>query len=210
MSRTSEIAIEMEDDPVPIVKIIAAQFRRSSRHPEFARAASRFNGTFALASTTDPQSVTVQGSNGRLMVRHGVTDDAKLVVRLDFNKPDEKPTIDGLWRHPLLALSVSKLMESYDKNWTDCANQFWERASRVPGMPRAIRLRCSDENRELVLGEGEPQVLLVGTANQLASLLGGSTVFVLAAMDGQIKIDGSFEHLAILSEVTKDMMLGEL
>ena len=206
----SEVVIEVEDDPVPIVKIIAAQFRRSMRHPEFVKVARRFNGTFALASTTDPQAVTVRGSGGRLSLAHGVADDAKIVVRLDFNKPDEEPTVDGLWRHPLLALGVGKLMENYDKSWTDSAARFWERAHHVPRMPAAIRLRCTDDNRELILGEGAPQVLLEGTEKQLTELLSGSTVFVLAVMEGKVKIDGSLEHLTILSEVTKDMMLGEL
>ena len=206
----SEIVIEQEDDPVPIVKIIAAQLRRSLYHPKFVRLARGFKGTFALASTTDPQSVTISADRGKLRVTHGISKDASIIVRLDFNNPDTAPTVEGLWRHPFLAMSVGKLMDTWETTWTDTAGRFWERARAFPRMPRAIRLRCTDDGEELVLGEGEPEVRLEGTAKQLIDMLGGGNVFVLAVMEGKIKVDGSLEHLTILSEVTKNMMLGEL
>lgn len=206
----SEIVIDLEDDPVPIVKIIAAQFRRSMHHPKFVRAARSLNGAFALASTVDPQALTIRGKGGRIRIEHGVADDAGLVIRLDFNKPDDKPAIDGLWRHPLLALKADKLMASYDGTWMEAATRFWDKAHDFPRMPCAIRVLCSDEKRELVLGTGEPQVVLEGTAANLTTILSGGTVFVLAVMENKVRVDGTMEHLTVLSEVTKDMMLGSL
>lgn len=205
----NDIAIEVEDDPVPIVKIIAAQFRRSLHHPQFVRVARRFSGTFALASSTDPQAVTIRGGGGRFYLKHGIDPAAAIVVRLDFNNLDAQPKVEGLWRHPLLALKVGKLMETYDTSWTESATRFWERAGHLPRMPKAMLLHCNDDGSELILGQGKPEVSLEGSAKQLIELLTGGTVFVLAVMDGKVRIDGSLEHLTILSEVTKDLMLGE-
>lgn len=205
----NDIVIDLEDDPVPIVKIIGAQFRRSLQHPAFVRAARGFSGTFALASTADPQAVTIRGSGGRLSLTRGIAPEAAIIVRLDFNDLDKAPVVEGLWRHPMLALKVGKLMESYDPDWTECAKRFWERASDAPRLPNAIKVRCTDDDRSIVLGEGEPSVTLEGTASRLVELLTGSTVLVLAVMEGKIRVDGSLEHLTVLSEITKDMMLGE-
>jgi len=205
----TDVTITVEEDPVPIVKIIAAQFRRSLRHRAFVRAARGFNGTFALASTTDPQAVTVSARSRNIHVSRGVSGDAKVVVRLDFNS-DQAPTVEGLWRHPLLALRVGKLMETYEKSWTDSARQFWEQTAGFPGMPAAIRLHCTDDDSELTVGEGAPEVELEGSAGQLIEILTGANVFVLAALQGKIRAEASLQHATVLSEVTKKLMLGEL
>ena len=179
------------------------------RHPAFVRTARGLNGTFALASTVDPQAVTVTGKAGRLHLKHGIAPEAGLIIRLDFNKPDESPSIQGLWRHPLLALKVDKLMKTYDTDWADCATRFWNMSAHYRGMPKAIHLRCTDTPGELTLGSGEPEVKIEGAAGNLCELLSGGTILVLAVMEGKVRIVGSMEHLTILSEVTKDMLLGE-
>ena len=205
----NELTIEVEDDPVPIVKIIAAQFERSMRYPEFVRTARGLNGSFALASTVDPQAVTVTGKGGRIRVKHGISPEAGLVIRLDFNKPDESPNIEGLWRHPLLALKVDKLMKTYDTDWADCAERFWRKSAQYPGMPEAIQVRCTDTPGELTLGKGEPEVTIEASSKNLCELLSGGTILVLAVMEGKVRIVGTMKHLTILSEATKDMLLGE-
>lgn len=206
----NDIAIEVEEDPVPIVRIIAAQFRHSLKFPEFVRLAGNFNGTFALASTVDPQAVTVTGHQGTLSLKRGVSKDAAIVIRLDFNKPDDSPKVEGLLRHPLLALNVGKLMETFETNWTRAGEDFWSRTRHIPGMPTAIELRCTDDGRRLTLGDDVPELVLEGTSKQLIEILTGGNVLVAAVVEGKIRVHGSMKHLVILSGATKDLMLGEL
>ena len=51
--------IKLEDDPVPIVKVIGAQLKRAMASDTHRRIVSQLDGCFSLSSVTDPQKVSV-------------------------------------------------------------------------------------------------------------------------------------------------------
>ncbi len=202
--------IELERDPVPIVRIIGSRLRRGMRRPDFRRRVERFRGSFALASDKDPQALTVIGEKSRLYIQHGIHENASIVIYLDFDQPGYSPRVEGFLRHPWLAWRVAKLLDFPRESWTDSVERFWEHACRLPRMPRAIKVVCDDDGREVVLGEGEVQVQIHGSAGMLADLFAGSSILVQSVMSNKIKVVGNLKHLAILSEATLQLMLGEI
>lgn len=203
---------KLENDPVPIVLIFRTLLRRALANPRHARIAASIKGSFSLASTTDPQSITITINGRNISLKHGISKDAKIIVRLDFSKmsdPAYKPTVEGVLKHPYFAFKVGRLLTFPESNWTDDAKEFWDIAQSLPGMPRAIKFLSTDESRDLTLGNGEPEIAISGTASNLSSLLTGSSVLVSDLLGGKLQINGSLEHMAILSEVTLGLMLGE-
>lgn len=208
----SDFEFELEDDPVPIVITFCTIFKHALSNPRHAALARSINGSFSLASSTDPQSLTISIDTNHIHIRHGISDNAKIVMRLDFSKmlePGYKPQVTGSLRHPLFAYRISQLLNFPQSSWADDAKRFWDNAQSLPGMPGAIKFISTDENRDLIVGEGEPDVEISGASRSLAHLLSGATVLISEVMKGKIRIRSSLHHLTVLSEATVKMMLGE-
>lgn len=205
------LVVSTEQDPTPLVKIFANKFRKALTDAKFANHARNFHGSFALASLKDPQSLTITVGNGKISITHGIAVNAKIIIRMDFDKP-VKPKIEGLFRHPMLALKISKLLQFPETNWTDAASRFWDCNSTYPGMPGSIKIHCADEDRDFILGDltdGNPDMQISGKGIDIADVFSGGTVFLQALMTGKIKSIASFEHTVVLSDVTVQMLLGE-
>jgi hypothetical protein len=208
----SGFEFKLEDDPVPIVLIFHTMLARALSDPRHSRIAASIKGSFSLASTTDSQSITISIDGRTIKLEHGISGNAKIVVHLDFNKmsdSDYKPKVDGLRKHPLLAYKVGRLLNFPVLNWSDEAKKFWDMTHSIPRMPKAIKFISTDQSQDLVLGQGEPELEISGTASNLSSLLSGSSVLVSDLLGGKLQIRGSLEHMTILSEVTFNLMLGE-
>lgn len=205
----NDFSIDVEDDPVPIVRVMAAQFRRYANHPDFVDALAAVNGVFALADRYTPQSVTIRVNDNHMRLDHGVAADAQIVIHANLDNPADKPRVKGLWRHPLFTLRASKLLDDYYSDWRETVAIFWTTCQGFNAMPAAIRFSCTDENAELTLGESEPDVEFHGTASALNQTFGGGAVLVEAMMRGRIRGVCTLEQVARLSEVTKCMMLGD-
>ena len=96
--------VELEDDPVPIVKIIGAQLKRAMASDSHRRIVSQLDGCFSLSSVTDPQKVSVNINNNNIAVSRGINPQAKVVIHLDFKDAKIKPRIDGRLRYPVFAI----------------------------------------------------------------------------------------------------------
>ena len=154
---TQSARIEVEPDPVPIVLILAATLRRAARTPKLASAIGKVKGNVALKSTTDPQAATMRFGNGGVTVVRGVSDDTDVLIAADLNTmADENaptPKVVGAARHPKLALTVGKLLEPPHGTWQEEAERFFDFAIERPGVPRSMRVVCTDDGSELVLGD---------------------------------------------------------
>jgi hypothetical protein len=201
--------VVLEQDPVPIAKIMGAQLRRALTHPDILKTATSMRGSFALRSTTDPQQVTVALARDRMTLTRGIANDAGIIIHIDF-RTNDSTKVDGRWRHPLFALKVAKLLKPPTPKWTDAAKRFWELVHAQSGMPGTVKLVCTDDDREYVMGDGHIDVEIYGAASNLVRLLNGSMVFMEGAYRGEIKILASLEHTAVLTEVSKKHMMGEL
>lgn len=208
----SDFEFELEDDPVPIVIIFRTILKHALSNPGHAAIARSIKGSFSLASTTDPQSLTITIDASHIHIRHGVSDSAKIVIRLDFSKmsePGYKPVVEGFLRHPLLAYRIGQLLDFPTSSWTDDAKRFWDSAGSLPGMPDAIKFFSTDENRDLLVGDGEPVLEISGTSKNLSDLLSGATILISEVLAGKIRIRGSLHHVTVVTEATVKMMLGE-
>jgi hypothetical protein len=185
---------------------------RALTDPGHARIATTLKGSFSLASTTDPQSITISIDGKSISLKHGISRHAKIIIHLDFNKmsdTDYKPKVEGLRKHPFFAYKVGRLLAFPVSNWSNDAREFWDITHAIPRMPKAIKFISTDQSQDLTLGHGEPEVEISGTASNLSSLLSGSSVLVSDLLGGKLRIKGSLEHMTILSEVTLNLMLGE-
>lgn len=212
-------AITVEDDPVPIVLVLAATLRRSARDPKTAAAMAKASGAIALRSTADPQAATIRFGGGRVHVQRGVAADAGIVISTDVNAMSEpnapKPKVEGIARHPKLALLASKVLEPPHGTWADEAQQFWAFAAGYPGVPRGMRIVCTDPpgtdgngGGELVLGDPSAAYELHGSAHALLNIFTGNTVLGEDLFAGKVCAVGPFSETAVLTGRSIAWMLG--
>ncbi len=210
---TQPARIDVEPDPVPIVLILAATLRRAARTPKLASAIGNVKGNVALKSTTDPQSATMRFGNGGVTVVRGVSDDTDVLIAADLNTmADENapmPKIVGAARHPKLALTVGKLLEPPHGTWQEEAKRFFEFAIQKPGVPRSIRVVCTDDGSEVVLGDPPLAYELHGSEHALLNVFLGNTVLGQDLLDGKLFAVGKLAHLAELTGRSLAWMLGQ-
>ncbi len=209
----NNIVLKLEEDPVPIVLIFHTLLAKAISNPNHAALIPSIQGCFSLASTTDPQALTIRIQDNTISLSHGISSDAMIVIRLDFMKmsdPDHKPSVEGLLRHPLYAYRVGKFLDFPTSNWLVDAEHFWSVTKNLDDMPDAIRFINTEEGRELVVGEGEVDLEIGGTTEHLTGLLTGASVLVIELMAGHLTAKGSLKNVTILSGASFRLMLGEL
>ena len=204
--------VETEDDPTPIVLIVAATLRRAEETPKLASMMRNAKGTVALRSTVDPQAATIRFGDGRVRIERGVAPDTDVTISTDVNRmADEdapKPKVAGAATHARLALTVSKVLEPPIGPWRDEARRFWSRIEDHPRMPRGIHVVCTDERSQITLGSEPVDFEIHGTAHRLTALFSGGTVFGQEVLEGHLYAVGSREHLAELTGRSIDVMMG--
>ena len=210
---TQSARIDVEPDPVPIVLILAATLRRAARTPKLASAIGNVKGNVALKSTTDPQAATMRFGNGGVTVVRGVSDDTDVLIAADLNTmADENaptPKVVGAARHPKLALTVGKLLEPPHGTWQEEAKRFFDFAIERPGVPRSMRVVCTDDGSELVLGDPPAAYELHGSEHALMNVFLGNTVLGQDLLDGKLCAVGKLAHLAELTGRSLAWMLGQ-
>lgn len=213
-SRNPAITIEVEADPTPLVKIFANKLKKASQQANFADLMKQAQGCFALKSNSDPQSLTFKIKGSKISLFSGIKPDAKIIVHTPLDETGSQKThVEKLWRHPLFAMHVGRLLTFSLPNWVDSAKRFWIQNKDYPGMPDSIKIKCTDEDREFILGErsesSQTEMTLVGTAKELAQFLSGDSIFIQSAMSGKLHGTMSFEHAVVLSDISIQMLLGE-
>jgi hypothetical protein len=209
---TDRARIDVEPDPVPIVLILAATLRRAARTPKLAAAIGRTKGNVALKSTTDPQAATMRFGGGGVTVVRGIAAATDVLIAADLNTmADEKPPapkVVGAVRHPKLAYTVSKLLEPPHGTWQEEAQRFFAFATEQPGAPRSMRVVCTDDGSEIVLGEPPVEYELHGSEHSLLNIFLGNTVLGQDLLDGKVFAVGTLAHLAGLTGRSLAWMLG--
>jgi hypothetical protein len=204
------IEIKVQADSPPVVRVFANTFRLTLSKPEGEALINSMQGVFALKSSKDPQAMTVKISGNVVALSAGVASDAQIVVTANFDNPAEKPQIEGLFRHPLLAYKVGKLMDLPLPNWADSAKRFWAATSELPDMPDAITVFCTNEDRSLTLGEGNG-LEVHGKSGVLEQLFAGNSLLAGELASGRIRMrNSSLREVAAISSAGQKIMLGEL
>jgi hypothetical protein len=212
MAGGEPVQIALEDDPTPLVRILGATLRRSARIPALETKLRTMQGVVALKSSVDPQAVTIRFDKGKVGLEHGVAADSGVVIEADLTKMNEpdapKPKVTGAAKHPKLALAFSKVVDPPAGPWQEEARAFWAFAHAHPRMPTAVLVVCTDDGARLVLGEGEPQYEIHGSARALNSVFTGGSVFGEDMLNGKLHGVGSLQHLAELTGRSIAWMLG--
>jgi hypothetical protein len=210
---TDSARIEVEPDPVPIVLILAATLRRAARTPKLAAAIGHVKGNVALRSTTDPQAATMRFGNGGVMVVRGLSDDTDVVIAADLNTMSDEhpptPKVLGAARHPKLALTVGKLLDPPHGTWKEEAARFFAFATERPGVPRSMRVVCTDDGSEIALGDAPAVYELHGSEHALLNVFLGNTVLGQDLLDGKLYAVGKLAHLAELTGRSLAWTLGQ-
>lgn len=204
--------VETEDDPTPIVLILAATLRRAEETPKLAAMMRHAKGNVALRSTVDPQAATIRFGDGRVRVERGVAPDTDVTISTDVNRMSgedaRKPKVSGAATHARLALTAGRVLEPPTGPWRDEARRFWSRIADHPSTPRGIHVVCIDENSQITLGVEPVEFEIHGTAHRLTALFTGGTVFGQEVLEGHLYAVGSLEHLAELTGRSLDVMMG--
>lgn len=208
-------SITTEHDAPPIVLILATTLRRANAHPSLASQLEKMSGSVALASTTDPQAATMHFDKGAVRVTSGVDADADVVITLDLNTMGQpgapKPKVKGAARHPALALAVSKVLEPpVTGGWRGAARELWGWAAGKRGCPDQIKVVCTDDGGEVVLGQaGGTSCELHGPAWALIGVLTGGDHLGAAVLEGRVKGVASLPVMSRFVGLMTALMLGE-
>ncbi len=212
MAGDEAVQITLEDDATPLVRILGATLRRSARNPALESKLKGMRGVVALKSSVDPQAVTMRFDKGRVAIERGVAADSGVVIEADLTKMNEpgaeKPKLKGVARHLKLALAANKVLDPQPGPWQDEARLFWGFAHNHPRMPATLLVVCTDDGSRLVLGNGEPEYELHGSARALNSVFTGGSVLGEDLLNGKLRAVGSLQHLAELTGRSIAWMLG--
>ena len=212
---TDSLTVTVEDDPVPIVLVLAATVRRAARDAKLAAAMRSAKGSVAMRSTVDPQAATIRFADGRVHVTRGVAADAGIVISVDVNAMSDpnppKPKVEGIARHPKLALLAAKVLEPPHGTWAEEAQRFWAFAAGHPGVPTGMRVVCTGPEAsrgEITLGDATAPFEVHGTEHALLNVFTGNSVLGEDLFAGKVQAVGSFAHLAELTGRSLAWMLG--
>ncbi len=210
--------IRVEDDPSPAVLMMANWLRLALSVPTSTRLAT---GIFAVTSPRGP-SVTVNMRPHIISLESGMSDEARLFFRLDFNHlgdSSHKPVIDGdgkntdtiraYIKHPWLTARIRRLLVLPFPHWQEGAARFWTVAATLPDMPKSLLVTCNDEAQKMTLGEGEPEAKITGISLALARLFAGHTILSQESYIGRLHCQVSLQHLAGLSNAGLELRLGD-
>lgn len=205
------ITVTTEDDPTPIVRVLATTIRRSCETPSHSRAVARMRGTLVFKSANDPQAATIRFSRGAVHLETGARTPAKVTITADLalmNEPDApKPKVEGAEAHLLFALGASKALTPKYGTWQEEAARFWQHTSTGTGMPSGILVRCLDDGSELRLG-GQTECEVHASAFELRNLFCGNTTLGERAFAGKLFAVGPLNHLAVLTGAGLHYSLG--
>lgn len=206
--------ISLEDDPTPMVRILGVTLRRAAASPALAQTIDGMHGRVALKSTKDPQAATITFDKGSVRIAHGAAPDADITIAADLDTMGQpgaaKPKVKGAVAHPKFALAVSKVLDApVDGGWRGAAREFWQWSEGRPGRPAAMRIVCTDESSELLLGDGQPTFEVHGPAWALAAVLTGADHVGAAAIAGRVQAVGDFPTMNRLIGLLTKRMLGD-
>jgi hypothetical protein len=207
--------IQLEEHGPPIVRILGGTLYRAAAQPKLARRMDKLKGRVALRSTTDPQAATITFDKGTVRVDHGVHPDADVVISADLNtmgRPGApKPKVKGAFAHLGLALGAAKLLDPpVPGGWAGAVEQFWAWAEGKPGRPDQLRVVCTDDDTEKVLGQpGGTSVEVHGAAWALLAVFTGGDHLGAAMLEQRVQTVAAFPVASEFIGLMTKLMLAE-
>lgn len=199
------MAITTEDDPTPLVLILANTVRRSAAANP-GRVA-KLKGVAAVTSVKDPQAVTLRFDKGDVHLEHGVAPDVGVTIALDFDVdglPDApEPKVSGAMRHLPFALGLAKVLDPPMPGLETAAAEFWAATHAMHGMPTGLRLTATDSGATVEVGDGSGELYeMTGPADRLVRVLTGQSPALVEVQEGRCHVRGSLRAAAALTRAS--------
>jgi hypothetical protein len=206
------VTITIEDDPTPLVLMLATTLRRSvAARPKMA---AGVRGIAAVCSMNDAQAVTFRLDRGDISIEHGKAADAGLVITIDLGLDGlpgaPPPKVVGALRHPRLALAMSKLLDPPLPPWQESVEVFWRAARDRPHMPTGLTVTDGDGMVHSVGEADGDEYLLYGPADRLAKVFVGSAFVLEEVGEGRMHGRGAMSAGVALTRSGLELGLGRL
>lgn len=195
-ARLGAAGIAVEDDPIPIVRLLARTLRdASSRTPDTT---AGLVGAVVVRSHDTPQTATLVFAPGVVEVAAGAPDepDATVVVDLDARfAPSQEPVGDAE-----LAAGVLRALRPPLPHWREAAARFWEVTRDIPGIPDVLAVTADgpDGAEHGRFGEGPTSYLVAGPADLVAGVFSGADDF-LASLAAGVQVQGTLSQLSVMT-----------
>ena len=206
------ITIKLEDNPVPLVRIVAHQLKLALQQPGGNSAFGGLDGIISMRSQFPDQSINIQFSGDTVHVRHGLHPMSRIGLTYKnlyhcdhLHRPDE---ITHRLRHPLFTHKLLGALEIADLDWRGAAEEFWQLSHSRDHCPAGLLLKCRDADESLNLGQSADAYLIEGDATDLAAVLSGKRQFLASVFTGRIKVTGSYRELSVMSGLLDDLHKG--
>ncbi|MBW1595584.1 hypothetical protein [Streptomyces sp. JJ38] len=193
-----EVAVRIEDDATPLVRLIGRALRDSARAGHALPVLRKPAATVAIRSHDTPQAATITFGGGAVEVSGGVPAEPDAAITVDLNarfSSAEAPSGDAeLAADVLLALSPPV------PDWQAAAEQFWTATRSVPGIPDVLVAITEgpDGLEQVVLGEGATQYLIAGSPETLAGVFSGADDLLAALSAGVLGVQGTLSQLSVM------------
>ncbi|MFE6647034.1 hypothetical protein ACFVJS_10760 [Nocardioides sp. NPDC057772] len=195
-ARIGAASIAVEDDPIPIVRLLARTLRdASARVPD---ATAGLEGTVVVRSHDTPQAATLEFAHEVVKVSAGALRDPGATVTVDLNArfaPSQEPVGDAG-----LAAGVLRALRPPLPHWRDAAARFWEVTRDIPGIPDILVVDADgpDGVEHGRYGEGATSYLVAGSADILAGVFSGADDF-LASLAAGVRVQGTLSQLSVMT-----------
>ncbi|MFE6510198.1 hypothetical protein ACFVDI_15015 [Nocardioides sp. NPDC057767] len=188
--------IAVEDDPIPIVRLLARTLRDASvRAPAEAEG---LVGTVVVRSHATPQAATLAFAPDVVSVTAGALaePDATVVVDLDARfAPRQEMTGDAE-----LAARVLRALRPPLPGWREAAARFWEVTRDIPGIPDVLVVEADapEGTEHGRFGAGPTSYRIAGPADILAGVFSGADDF-LASLAAGVQVQGTLSQLSVMT-----------
>jgi hypothetical protein len=203
------VALEVEEDPTPLVGLVAGGLRARLADPEFADRVAVQAAVGVIRDTGTPQAVTASFESGTVRLQHGADPAAAATLAIDLSGAEPEPEVSGAEENGELVELLGALLEPPPVEWREAAAEFWRVAGTLRGGPASLLVRETESGEAIVLGGDEPAGYEIhGTAEALCTVFAGHLPLAEAVVQGVVHVRGSLCDLSLLTGACFAIMTG--
>lgn len=195
----ADVAVRIEDDASPLVRLIGRTLRDSARAGHAAETLRRSAGAVAVRSHDTPQAATISFGADGIDVSGGILTEPDATLTVDLNA--RFAPVGHASGDADLAEGLVRALTPPLPDWREAAQSFWEATRSLPGIPDVlVAVTEGPEGLEqLVLGDGLTQYLIAGDPDALAGVFSGADDLVAVLSSGRLGIQGTLSQLSVMT-----------
>jgi hypothetical protein len=199
----------IEEDPTPLVCLIAGALRRRQEEPEFTRTTPETSAVGVIRDKSTPQAVTLRLGDGGVHLEHGAADGADATLVVDLGGGEDEPEVSGGEEHPGLVEWLAALLDPPAVDWRLAAEDFWRVASARSGAPAGFLVHETESDETVLLGaKGPAPYEIHGPAEALCAVFLGQLPLTEAVVREAVFVRGKLVELSVLTGAGFAIMIG--